>query len=90
MKLDRATVAKAYLEFGERYGWPIHADTDAKKSRIVDIDHRELAKLYSEERFPDALTIAWQQARRFPVVADFHRGFDAPKGGAAKHRGVAV
>jgi len=31
-----------------------------------------------EETFGEGLTIAWNQSRRFPVVADFHRGFDAP------------
>ena len=90
MKLERTTVVQAYIEFGERYGWPIHADTDARKSRIIDIDHRELSKLYTEERFHDALAIAWQQARRFPVVADFHRGFDAPSGGQRLSRTPSV
>ena len=79
MKLSRDTVKEAYIEFGLRFGWPVHAKTDQEKRRIIDIDHRELSKIYSEEKFPAALTIAWQQARRFPCLADFHRGFDAPK-----------
>ena len=79
MNLKRETVKQAYLELGERHGWPPGAKTDEQKRRIVDVDHRELSKWLTEETFPEALSIAWQQARRFPVVADFHRGFDAPK-----------
>lgn len=78
MNLKITTVAKAYAEFGERYGWDRHASTQEAKKRIVFLDHRELSKLFSEEDFPKGLSIAWQQARRFPVIADFHRGFDAP------------
>ena len=90
MKLERRTVALAYIEFGERHGWPLHLDTDQKKKRAVDIDHRELSKLYTEEKFPDAVSIAWQQARRFPVIADFHRGFDAPSRGPELNRTLSV
>ena len=50
-----------------------------RMARAIDIIHRELSKHYTEETFKDALTVAWQQARKFPCVADFHRGFDAPK-----------
>ena len=78
MKLQRNTVRDAYVEFGHRFVWPPHADTDYKKTFIIDVDHRELSKLYTEETFPEALSVAWAQARKFPCVADFHRGFDAP------------
>lgn len=81
MTLKYQTVAVAYLEFAERFGWPRHADTKAKQKRVVEIDYRELARIYTEETFGRALCVAWQQARKFPCIADFHRGFDAPMRG---------
>ena len=90
MKLSRDTVKKAYIEFGERFDWPPHAKTDEQKSRIIDLDWRELSKQYSDETFRDALTVAWQQARRFPVLADFHRGFDAPESNEVDMNGYKI
>lgn len=77
-ELKRETVKKAYKEFYDRFGLPAHVETEAQLRRIIDLDHRELAKRYNEDSFPKALSIAWQQARKFPCVPDFHRGFDAP------------
>jgi hypothetical protein len=79
MKLKKETVTLAYLDFATRFGWPQHAKDNETRKAIVAIDHRELSKHYSDEQFKDALSIAWQQARRFPCIADFHRGFDAPE-----------
>ena len=79
MNLKRETVKQAFSEFGELRGWPPEIKTDEQAKRLIDVNHRELSKWLTEETFPEALSIAWQQARRFPVVADFHRGFDAPK-----------
>jgi len=90
MKLEKETVATAIKELAEAYGTPQHIQTREQMDRLITLYHRELSKLCTEEKFPDALTIAWQQARRFPVVADFHRGFDAPKGGRHQVNEVVV
>ena len=78
MKLTRETVKKAYGEFASLHGWPPHADTDDKKKRMIDLAFREFARVYTEESFEAARRIAWNQARKFPVPADFHRGWEAP------------
>ena len=77
--LSRDTVRDAYIEFGKRFGWPDHAKTDEHKKFIIDFDHERLAVLYNDQTFPAALGIAKDQARRFPCIADFYRGFEAPK-----------
>jgi len=79
MKLKTETVANALLEFTEALGSPDHIKTAPQMDRLIFLYHRELSKLYTEEKFPAALSIAWQQARRFPVLSDFHRGFDSPE-----------
>lgn len=79
MKLQRETVKKAYLEFGERFGWPDRAKDDSIKKRIIDFDHEVLADMFNEEEFPKALLTAKKQARRFPCVADFYVGFNVPE-----------
>jgi len=83
MKLTIETVEKSLKEISEAYGVPAHIQTMSQMDRMIFLYHRELAKLYTEETFPAALSVAWQQARRFPVIADFHRGFDAPAGNNA-------
>ena len=78
MKLTISTVANALLEFTEALGAPDHINSSEKMDRLIFLYHRELAKVYTEEKFPAALAIAWNQARRFPVLSDFHRDFNAP------------
>jgi len=78
MTLNRETVKTAFIEFSLVFGMPKHIDSENKMAGVVDIYHRELSKQFTEETFGEGLTIAWNQSRRFPVVADFHRGFDAP------------
>lgn len=79
MKLERETVKEAIRDFSKVHGWPRHIETDTDKRDLIDIMHRELSRLYSEEQFDAACATAWQQARRFPIIADFYRGFDAPE-----------
>lgn len=83
MNLKIETVTKAYSEFGEAFGWPNHAKAVEQRKRIVQLNHRELSKFFTEESFPSGLTIAWKQARKFPLVSDFFVGFataaDKPK-----------
>ena len=79
MKLKIETIGTATREFAEAFGAPAHITSPEKMERLVFLYHRELSKIYTEEKFPDALSIAWQQSRRFPVLADFHRGFDSPE-----------
>ena len=79
MELKNATVRHALNEFIEVYGAPSHCKTQDHAERIANIYHRELSKQFTEETFRQGLDIAWNQARKFPVIADFHRGFDAPE-----------
>ena len=79
MVLSKETVISAFREFAVVFGVPDHLKEKDRMARAIDIIHRELSKHYTEETFKDALTVAWQQARKFPCIADFHRGFDAPK-----------
>ena len=79
MQLSKETVIKTFSEFATVLGLPAHLSNPEKLSEAMTILHRELSKQYSEEQFATASSIAWQQARRFPVIADFHRGFDAPE-----------
>lgn len=78
MNLKKETVARAYSDFGLRFGWPAHSKDDEDRKKIVKFDHAILADMFSEEGFADALMIAKAQARKFPCVADFYRGYDAP------------
>ena len=79
MKLKIETIGTATCEFAEAFGAPAHITSPEKMERLVFLYHRELSKIYTEEKFPAALSIAWSQARRFPVLADFNRGYDAPR-----------
>ena len=79
MKLKLETIGTASCEFAEAFGAPAHISSPEKMERLVFLYHRELSKIYTEEKFPAALSIAWQQARRFPVLADFSRGYDCPE-----------
>jgi len=81
MNLKIETVSSALEELADAYGAPRHIEDKEHMGRVIGLYHRELSKQFTDEQFKDALTIAWQQARRFPVVADFHRGFDAPDNG---------
>ena len=78
MKLSKETVELSLKEFVDALGAPQHVKTIKDMDKVINLYHRELSKYHSEETFPAALSIAWQQARRFPCIADFHRGFDAP------------
>lgn len=76
--LKRDAVRDAYAEFGARFNWPAHAKNLEDKRKIIDFDYCELKKMFSEETFPSALAVAKAQARKFPCIADFYRGFDPP------------
>lgn len=79
MNLKKETTDKALGEFAKVFGLPPHLKDGDNLRTALEILHRELSRQYTEETFPEALEIAWQQARRFPCIADFHRGFDAPE-----------
>jgi hypothetical protein len=79
MALEREDVKAAVLEFVKVFGLPDHLKDPDALSFCVDVYHRELSKKFDKYSFEDALSIAWQQARRFPCISDFHRGFDAPE-----------
>ena len=79
MNLKIETVSSALEELADAYGAPRHIEDKEHMGRVIGLYHRELSKQFTEETFGEGLTIAWNQSRRFPVVADFHRGFDAPE-----------
>ena len=78
MKLKYETVQDAYKEFVMAFGMPQHIKSEIHYEKMIRLFHRELSKMFSEKTFADAVTIAWQQAVRLPVPANFYKGKAIP------------
>lgn len=76
--MTRETVKDALFDFAAAYGWPQHIEKSEQITKIVDLYNRELSRTYTDADFSKGVAIAWDQCRKFPVVSDFHRGWDAP------------
>ncbi len=75
MKLKRDTVRDVLTEFIDAYGFPNHIKPDetSKISRLIDIYHRRLSEVYTEDTFAKGALIAWNTCyQQFPKVAHFH------------------